>query len=140
MDTSRRHLLQATRVAGGATGPVLGRVDRSLWMEEFVFGVKATSSSEVTRTWIEGYDFLAERMAILPEMEGEVLAAWKARFKQTPPWSSVGGSREPHGSPQLLAPEEKRSTLTVHVSLCSFPFLQASSCRNPARFGVAFLR
>lgn len=38
-----------------ATGPSI-----PLTMEEFVYGVKATSSSEVTWTWVDDYEFLME--------------------------------------------------------------------------------
>jgi 2'-hydroxyisoflavone reductase len=50
------HLLE-NRVNGvfNATGPA-----SPLTMEEFVYGMRATTSAEVTWTWIEDYDFLTE--------------------------------------------------------------------------------
>jgi len=50
------HLLEnETHGVFNATGPAA-----PITMEEFVYGVRAATSSEVTWTWIEDYDFLAE--------------------------------------------------------------------------------
>ena len=65
------HLLEAgTAGTFNATGPAAPTT-----LEEFVYGVRATSAAEVTWTWIEDYEFLKEHEVgyaipwIMPEGE-----------------------------------------------------------------------